>query len=1131
MENQPLKTDSVSFRESCIHGLFEKQARQRPDAVAVVYEDRWLSYGELNCRANRLAHYLRGRKVRPETRVGLCLERGLEMIIGVMGILKAGGAYVPLDPSYPPERLAHMASDAGIALLLTQSGMGQSLPISAEQRVEFDNVPEVVALGCEQSPEVGVGADNAAYVIYTSGTTGKSKGVVCLHRGVVNLAEAQIAAFRIDEDSRVLQFASLSFDAAVSEWCTALLGGAQLILQKKEKLLTELSDILKYATVVTLPPTVLDLLKERDVTTLETLVVAGEPCAKGLVEKYSRHVGRMLNGYGPTETTVCATMSGPLEPSEIIPIGKPIINTRAYVLDLKLEPIPPGEAGELFVAGVNLAREYLNQADLTAEKFLPDLSGDQMGERMYCTGDIVRWVGDELAYVGRTDTQIKLRGFRIELGEIESALKDHEGIKQAAVVLRDGAPGGKQLVGYVVRHEGQNTPTTDELKRYLRRRLPEYMVPGTIIELAGLPLTENNKVNRKKLSHPDKYDAAPQKRVIGNNQIWRSGGPTMQRDNMKSAENFDLIVVGGGPGGATLSTFVAMQNHRVLLLEKERFPRYQIGESLLPATVHGICVMLRVSEELKQANFTKKLGGVFRWGKNAEPWSFNFGDSRLMAGPKQFAYQVERSKFDEILLNNAKRHGVDVREGHKINDLIVEGGRVTGVSFTDSEGRERSAKARFVADASGNTSRIYHHAGERVYSKFFQNVALFCYFENGRRLPPPNDGSILCVAFKGGWFWYIPLSPTLTSVGVVMAREEADRLKDGHEAAMQSFIDSCPMIREYLANATRVVEGQYGQFRVRKDYSYCNTSFWKPGLVLVGDAACFIDPVFSSGVHLATYAALLAARSINTCLKGELDEELCFSEFEMRYRREFGNFYQFLIAIYDMSQDEESYFWAARKVLNTEEQTNEAFIRLVGGVSTSGEPLYSSAEEYFGARDGIGEWFASYAKDAAMDPDLSEKFKQKGFDPKKFMEGFTDEIAQVQIQAMVGGREMTQSPLFNRGLIPSSDGLHWAQKAQSYLSSSADHRHDLTAIGLAYKMKLERLIVSIWQNTLQIDHLDPNDNFFEAGGSSISAVMVKNQLQEALPGNTAVTNLAPDDVYKYQTASDLAAHLCRTLGL
>lgn len=491
-------------------------------------------------------------------------------------------------------------------------------------------------------------------------------------------------------------------------------------------------------------------------------------------------------------------------------------------------------------------------------------------------------------------------------------------------------------------------------------------------------------------------------------------------------EEFDLIVVGGGPGGSTLSSFVAMQEHKVLLLERERFPRYQIGESLLPATIHGICVMLGVSEELKKANFTLKKGGTFRWGNNPKPWTFEFGISPLMAGPTSYAYQVERSKFDNILLENAKRKGVDVREQHTVKDIIVENDRVVGVKFLDAQGNEKTARARYIADASGNTTRIAESVGERVYSKFFQNIALFCYYENGKRMPAPNSGNILCAAFDGGWFWYIPLSEKLTSVGAVVAREHWEKLKGGsYEVAMAQFIEGCPLIKEYLASATRVTEGEYGQFRVRKDYSYCNTRFWTPGAALIGDAACFIDPVFSSGVHLATYSALLAARSINTCLRNEINEAACFAEFEKRYRREYSNFYQFLLAFYDMHQDEDSYFWSARKVLSTEEQANEAFIRLVGGVSSSGEPLFPTGEDFFNSRKNMGETFEQVVQ-GTYDPRADLNRTDGQFNAASFMGDLFHEVIQIQSQAQ-GRKTFSETPLWEGGLIVSPDGFHWLE--------------------------------------------------------------------------------------------------------
>lgn len=407
---------------------------------------------------------------------------------------------------------------------------------------------------------------------------------------------------------------------------------------------------------------------------------------------------------------------------------------------------------------------------------------------------------------------------------------------------------------------------------------------------------------------------------------------------------FDLIVIGGGPAGSTAATLVALQGHRVLLLEKETFPRYQIGESLLPLTVHAICAMLGVRDEIKDAGFVVKFGGVFRWGVREEPWHFTFGTVRdLEKAGAGYAYQVERARFDQILLNNARRRGVDVRERHTVLEPLVDGGRVTGVRFADDSGREGSAHARFVIDASGNTSRLHRHVGQRIYSEFFRNVALFCYFANAGRMPGDQAGSVLSAAFDEGWFWFIPLSDTLTSVGAVIAREHADRLQQDHETAMRGFVESCPLIKQLLATATRITEGPYGRFRVRKDYSYTSTHFWRPGLILAGDAACFIDPIFSSGVHLATYSALLAARSINTVLRGEVEEPRAFEEFERRYRAEFENVYGFLVSFYDVHQDEDSYFWRARKILNTTERANEAFVRLISGFSTAESSIFETA--------------------------------------------------------------------------------------------------------------------------------------------------------------------------------------------
>lgn len=454
-------------------------------------------------------------------------------------------------------------------------------------------------------------------------------------------------------------------------------------------------------------------------------------------------------------------------------------------------------------------------------------------------------------------------------------------------------------------------------------------------------------------------------------------------------EDVDVVVVGGGPGGSTVASLIAMQGHRVVVLEKETFPRYQIGESLLPSTVHGICRMIGATDELMKAGFTRKLGGTFRWGASPEPWTFFFSTSQKMtAEDALYAYQVERSKFDKILLDNARRIGAEIRENCSVTDVIADDDRVRGVSYVNAEGVENQIRARYVVDASGSRSRIYKHVGgERKYSEFFRSVALFGYFHGGKRLPAPNSGNILSAAFDSGWIWYIPLSDTLTSVGAVVRREMAGKIQGDPEKALLGLIDECPLISEYLRDAKRVTEGQYGELRVRKDYSYRNTKMWRPGMVLVGDAACFVDPVFSTGVHLATYSALLAARSINSVIAGTIDEQAAFREFELRYMREYGTFYQFLVSFYDMHVSESSYFWTAKKLTGDACSELESFVNLVGGVSS---------------------------REAAL--------TQAGTLLKRFQR---TEGGQTQLRVILGEETEGEPPLFDNGLVPSGDGMFW----------------------------------------------------------------------------------------------------------
>jgi FAD-dependent halogenase len=486
-------------------------------------------------------------------------------------------------------------------------------------------------------------------------------------------------------------------------------------------------------------------------------------------------------------------------------------------------------------------------------------------------------------------------------------------------------------------------------------------------------------------------------------------------------ESADVVVVGGGPGGSTLAGLVAMRGHRVVLLEKEKFPRYQIGESLLPSTVHGVCSLLGVADDLHAAGFMRKHGGTFRWGSSPDPWSFVFSLSPLMAGPTSYAYQVERMKFDDILLKHAGKLGVDVREECSVAGVLADNGRMSGVEYDDAHGDRHTIKATYVVDASGNRSRLHAAAeGERVYSKFFQNVAVFGYFAGGERLPEPRNGNIFCEAFDDGWFWYIPLRDDLTSVGAVVSREAADALRGDHATALRNLIEKAPRLRKLLDGVPRVTEGPYGQVRVRKDYSYINTRFWHNGLVLIGDAACFIDPVFSSGVHLATYSALLAARSINSALAGLVPEDRGFAEFEARYRREYGLFYEFLVSFYDTNAHEDTYFWKAKTVADTGQSELAAFAGLVGGVA-SGESSLVGPDAARGRME---------KKARVLDDSVAEVTGLGGHDPTAFYRSevvgdLMRQSVRVQEEAAFGADVDEEEPLYEGGLVASSDGLHW----------------------------------------------------------------------------------------------------------
>ncbi|MBF0396787.1 MAG: amino acid adenylation domain-containing protein, partial [Desulfobacterales bacterium] len=517
IELNDTKTDYP--KNKSVHELFESQVIKTPEAEAVIFEQKSLSYNELNNRSNQLANYLISLGLKPETKVGICINRSIEMMVGLLGILKAGCAYVPMDPAYPIERLAFMIEDTEMPLLITSSNQEKILNLRKVKAICIDMDWEIIGLQSEENPQNRINPDNIAYVIYTSGSTGMPKGTMISHIGLVNYLSWAIKEYAVSGGIGAPVHSSIGFDATITSLFTPLLSGKKTVLIPEEEEIEKLKQILESEnnfSLVKITPAHLEALShivdpEKIRGRTRVFVIGGEALFYDTLSFWHKYCSktRFINEYGPTETVVgcCIYDAKPrLEKASSsipVPIGKPISNTRLYILDKYLSPVPIGVKGELYIAGDGVAKGYLNRPDLTHEKFIEKkfiIGSLEISEKMYKTGDIARRLSDgNMEYIGRMDNQVKLRGFRIELGEIEASLMGHPDVREAIVMLREDYSSQKKLVAYVVWDKDDST----ELEVFLRKTLPEYMVPYSFVSMKKFPLTVNGKIDRKALPAPD----------------------------------------------------------------------------------------------------------------------------------------------------------------------------------------------------------------------------------------------------------------------------------------------------------------------------------------------------------------------------------------------------------------------------------------------------------------------------------------------------------------------------------------------------------------------------------------------------------------------------------------------------
>ncbi|MEM9004406.1 MAG: amino acid adenylation domain-containing protein [Cyanobacteria bacterium P01_F01_bin.86] len=688
------ETTTDYLTDHCIHELFEQQAANTPDKIAVVFEGKQLTYQTLNQKANQLARHLQSLSVKPETLVGICIDRSIEMVIGLLGILKSGGAYVPLDPNYPAERLSHMLTDSGVEVVLTQQSLKDSLPPHMATVVYLDKDDEAISRYPSANIDSKVTSDNLAYVIYTSGSTGNPKGVAITHKSTATLCLWGNNTFSQEQLSGVLASTSICFDLSVFEIFVTLSGGGAIILAENALELPAVRSSVPITLLNTVPSAARELLRMDGIPeTINTVNLAGEALPQDLVDKLYQqvHIKKVYNLYGPSEDTTYSTFTLTKEKQNTPPtIGKAIAHTKTYILDKFLQPVPIGIPGELYIGGNGVARGYLNRPELTEERFIPNPFSSQREDRLYKTGDLTRYLSDgDIEYLGRIDHQVKIRGFRIELGEIQSALTTHPMVVRAVVIVREDNGSHRRLVAYIVSHAPF---TCAQLRAHLKAQLPDYMIPAVFVSLENLPLTPNGKLDRKALPAPETIEQSsegsaprtPQEQHLVT--IWQELLP------VKSIGIHDNFFEMGGDSILSIQVISRAKNVGLQISAKQIFQYQTIAEL---ANVAMATVKLDCQQGVVIGN--APLTPIQRWfvtGQTAPHHHFN--QSVLLQVPSEIEADILQQALSEVLEHHDAlrlhftREGEDYRQTNLELDLEPQGkGSLAVIDLSNKETEEQ----------------------------------------------------------------------------------------------------------------------------------------------------------------------------------------------------------------------------------------------------------------------------------------------------------------------------------------------------------------------------------------------------------------------------------------------------------